>query len=170
MCGTVSGEKQELFYDSRFTANKFVLTTRPLRLTTSNFIFHLNNCGYSPNITTSMTRDGSVVYNCYWSSTVQSFSGPSPAGLMTILSQIRESPNLENQVPVFISPRKKTAQLYPQGTGFHFLHLLRPAGLRWRYWNLPPHEINRNMSCRLVISSYLRYPIKLIYCGITMKI
>jgi hypothetical protein len=34
-----SESKSELLYDSRFTANQFVLATSPLRLTTSNFIF-----------------------------------------------------------------------------------------------------------------------------------
>jgi hypothetical protein len=31
-----------------------------------------------------------------------------------LLSQIRDSPNLEGQVPVFISPRNRVARLYPQ--------------------------------------------------------
>jgi hypothetical protein len=31
-----------------------------------------------------------------------------------LLSQIRNSPNLEGQVPIFISPRNRVAQLYPQ--------------------------------------------------------
>jgi hypothetical protein len=31
-----------------------------------------------------------------------------------LLSQIRDSPNLEGQVSVFISPRNRVAQLYPQ--------------------------------------------------------
>jgi hypothetical protein len=31
-----------------------------------------------------------------------------------LLSHIRNSPNLEDQVPVFISPRNMVAQLYPQ--------------------------------------------------------
>jgi hypothetical protein len=31
-----------------------------------------------------------------------------------LLSQIRDFPNLEGQVPVFISPRNRVAQLYPQ--------------------------------------------------------
>jgi hypothetical protein len=31
-----------------------------------------------------------------------------------LLSQIRDSPNLEGSVPVFISPRNRVAQLYPQ--------------------------------------------------------
>jgi hypothetical protein len=31
-----------------------------------------------------------------------------------LLSQIRDSPNMEGQVPVFISPRKRVAKLYSQ--------------------------------------------------------
>jgi hypothetical protein len=34
-----------------------------------------------------------------------------------LLSQIRDSPNLESQVPVFISPSNRVAQLYPQTLG-----------------------------------------------------
>jgi hypothetical protein len=34
-----------------------------------------------------------------------------------LLSQIRDSPDLERQVPVFISPRNRVAQLYTQVLG-----------------------------------------------------
>jgi hypothetical protein len=51
-----------------------------------------------------------------------------------LLSQIRDSPNLEGQAPIFISP----------GTRFPFRRLLRLAGLHWRYSNLPPHEPFKN--------------------------
>jgi hypothetical protein len=34
-----------------------------------------------------------------------------------LLSQIRDSPNLKGQVPVFISPRNRMARLYPQALG-----------------------------------------------------
>jgi hypothetical protein len=44
-------------------------------------------------------------------------------------------PNLEGQVPVFISPRKRGDSVIPPGTRFPFRCLLRLAGLRWRYWN-----------------------------------
>jgi hypothetical protein len=37
-----------------------------------------------------------------------------------LLSQIRDSPNLEGQVPVFISPRNRVAQLYPEAPGSLF--------------------------------------------------
>jgi hypothetical protein len=38
-----------------------------------------------------------------------------------LLSQIRDSPNLEGQVPVFISPRNRVAQLYPKALGSLFV-------------------------------------------------
>jgi hypothetical protein len=38
-----------------------------------------------------------------------------------LLCQIRGSPNLEGQVPVFISPRNRVAQLYPQALGSFFV-------------------------------------------------
>jgi hypothetical protein len=34
-----------------------------------------------------------------------------------LLSQIRDCPNLDDQVPVFISPRNRVTQLYPQAVG-----------------------------------------------------
>jgi hypothetical protein len=38
----------------------------------------------------------------------------------TLLLQVRESPNLVGQIPVFISPRNRVAQLYPQALGSLF--------------------------------------------------
>jgi hypothetical protein len=38
-----------------------------------------------------------------------------------LLSQIRDSPNLEDQVPVFISPRNRVTWLYPQTLGSLFV-------------------------------------------------
>jgi hypothetical protein len=37
-----------------------------------------------------------------------------------LLPQIRDSPNLEGQVPVFISPRNRVVQFYPQALGSLF--------------------------------------------------
>jgi hypothetical protein len=83
-------------------------------------------------------EDRSVIYNCCWSSPAQSFSSPSPMGLLTILSQIRDSPlNLEGQVPVYI-PQEQGTAVIPLGIGFPFRRLLRLAGLRWRYSTPPP--------------------------------
>jgi hypothetical protein len=38
-----------------------------------------------------------------------------------VLSQIRDSPNLEGQVLVFLSPRNRVARLYPQALGSLFV-------------------------------------------------
>jgi hypothetical protein len=40
-----------------------------------------------------------------------------------LLPQIRDSPNLADQVPVFISPRNRAAQLYPRALGSLFVAL-----------------------------------------------
>jgi hypothetical protein len=101
--------ESELLYDLRFTASQFVLATSPLRLTTSNFIFQLNTCGYSPYVTPSLTRGGVVSFTIA--------SGPrqrSHSQVVITFYCLRfetPPPNLEGQVPVFISPRNRVAWL-----------------------------------------------------------
>jgi hypothetical protein len=113
----------ELLYDCRFTANQFVLATSPLRLTTSNCVFQLNPCDYSPYVTSSLTRG--------WVCRLQLLPVLASAVILKteyrgthdhiLLSQIRDSPNLEGQVPVFISLRNRVARLYPQALGSLFV-------------------------------------------------
>jgi hypothetical protein len=113
----------KLLYNGRFTSNQFVLATSPLRPTTSNFIFQLNTCGYSPYVTSSLTRG--------WICHLQLLLVLASAVLLRsqsrgthdhiLLFQIRDSPNLEGQVPVFISPRSRVAQLSPQTLGSVFV-------------------------------------------------
>jgi hypothetical protein len=76
---------------------------------------------------------------------VQSLNGPCHAEPVTILYCLTwDSPNLEGQVPVFISPRNRMAQLYPralgslyvvsydsQGYGGGILTLPLPGGTNW---------------------------------------
>jgi hypothetical protein len=38
-----------------------------------------------------------------------------------LLSHIRDSPNLESEAPLFISPRNRLAQLYPRTLGSLFV-------------------------------------------------
>jgi hypothetical protein len=38
-----------------------------------------------------------------------------------LLSQIRDFPNLKDQVPIFITPRNRVEQLYPQALGSIFV-------------------------------------------------
>jgi hypothetical protein len=109
--------ESESLYDWRCIANQFVLATSPLRLTTGDF-FLLNPCGHSPYVTFSLREDGSVVYNCCWSSPAQSYSGPSPAGLMTTFYCLRfeTPPTWRTRSPYSYPPG--TSPVIPPGTGF----------------------------------------------------
>jgi hypothetical protein len=114
-----SESESELLYDWWFTANQFVVATIPLRLTTSIF-FHLNPCGHSPYVTFSLMRG--------WVCRLQLLLVLASAVILRsesrgthdhiLLSQIRDSPNMEGQVPVFTSPMNRVARLYPQALGY----------------------------------------------------
>jgi hypothetical protein len=114
---------QELHYDWRFTANQFVLVTSPLRLMPSNFIFQLNACGYSPYATSSLMRGWVCRLQLRLARTnadiLKSESRATQCHLL--LSQIRDSPNLEGQVPVFISSSNRVTRLYSQTLGSLFV-------------------------------------------------
>jgi hypothetical protein len=142
-------QSELLYYDWRFTANQFVLATSPFRLTTSSFIFKLNSFGYSPYVTSSLTRG--------WLCRLQLLLVLASAVILRsesrgthdhiLLSQIRDSPNPEGQVPVFISPktgcpsytprhrvpfpspfttRRATVEIFDAAshTGFHMLYTI----------------------------------------------
>jgi hypothetical protein len=50
-----SCQKSKLLCDCRFTANRFILALSLLGLTTRD-VFHMNSCGHSPYVTSSLTR------------------------------------------------------------------------------------------------------------------
>jgi hypothetical protein len=84
------------------------LGAKPLETHDHNF-FQLSTCGYSPYVTSPLTRGWVCCLQLLWS-----FWGLNLAGLMTIFYCLRlDSPNLEGQVPIFISSRNRLAQLYP---------------------------------------------------------
>jgi hypothetical protein len=118
------------------------LGDKPFETQASNFNFQLNTCGYSSYVTSSLHEDGSVVYNCCWSSPAHSFSGPSPAGLMTTFYSLRfeTHPTWIARSP-YLYPQEQGGPVISPGSGFPFRRLLRLAGLRWRYSNTPPHGI-----------------------------
>jgi hypothetical protein len=63
-----------------------------------------------------------LLYNCFWALPELSPLGRSPAELMAIFyCLIWDSPNQQGQVPVFISPRNRVAQLYPRALGSLFV-------------------------------------------------
>jgi hypothetical protein len=120
------------------------LATSPLRLMTSNFIFQLNICGHSPDVTSFLTRGWvcRVLLLLVLASAVSLRSESRGPHDQSLLSQIRDSPNLEGQVPVFIFSRNMVAKLLPPPhTGFLFRRLPWLLGVQWRYLTPPPHKI-----------------------------
>jgi hypothetical protein len=63
-------------------------------------------------------------------------------------SACRPTPNLADQVPVFMSP-SDSGPFIPPGIGFPFRRLLRLAGVPWGYSNPPPHRNSPVFTCFL---------------------
>jgi hypothetical protein len=146
-----SQRKSELLYGWRFTANQFVFATRPLRITTCNFIFQLNTCGYSPLVTSSLTRGWvcRLQLLLVLASTVILRSESRGTHDHILLSQIQDSPNLEGQVHVFISP--------PPGRG---LPSYTPR--HWVPFSSPPTNGRATLASRYIASD--RTPRKHVHC------
>jgi hypothetical protein len=77
-----------------------------------DFCFLSDDCGFLHMRGPLWREDGSVIYlyNCFRALPEQSLLGRSPAELTTIFyCLIWDSPNLEDQVPVFRDPRNRVA-------------------------------------------------------------
>jgi hypothetical protein len=84
-----------------------------------NLFFQLNTCGHSPYVTSSLMRR--------WVCRLQMPLALASAVILRsesrgtydhiLLSQIRDSTALEDQITVFISHRNRVARLYPQTLG-----------------------------------------------------
>jgi hypothetical protein len=127
--------KLKLIYDRQSVGQSVLVSGTHLGPTT-NFYFSLklslDSCGFVILLAPSLTRGRvcNLLYNCFWALPEQSHLSRSPTELTAIFyCLIWDSPNLEGQVPVFISPRNRVAQLYPRAL----------SGLWWRYSNPPPH-------------------------------
>jgi hypothetical protein len=79
-----------------------------------DFFFQLNTCSHSPYVTSSLTRGCVSLLQLL-------LVFASAIILRSILSQIRDSPNLEGQIPVFIWLRNRVALLYSQALGSIFV-------------------------------------------------
>jgi hypothetical protein len=110
--------ESESLYDWLFTAHRFFLPTKAL-WDSRPVIFQLNTCGYSPHVTPFLMRR--------WVCRLQFLLALAIAVILKsesrrthghiLLSQIRDSPNVGDHVPVFMSPRNRVTQLYPQALG-----------------------------------------------------
>jgi hypothetical protein len=107
----------------------------------TRFLLLSDSCGFVDVGHPLWREDRSVVYNCCWPLPMQSFSGLSPAGLMTVLYTISDLRLPEPGGPGSCSyiPQEQGGPVIPPGTGFCFCHLWL-AGLQWRCLHPPPHR------------------------------
>jgi hypothetical protein len=77
-----------LCYDQRSVSQSVLKYSTHLGLMT-RFLLLSDNCGLVDMGHSLWWEDAHVVYNCCWSSPAQSFSGPSPVGLATIIYCLR---------------------------------------------------------------------------------
>jgi hypothetical protein len=133
--------ESELLYDWRFTANQFDLSTNPLRLTTSKFIFQLNTYGHIPYLTSSLTRR--LVCRLQFLLVLLASAvilKSSPVGLMTTFTvSYSRVPQPEGLGRSIYTLQEDGDPVILSGTVFSFRRLLRLAGLRWIYSNPVPH-------------------------------
>jgi hypothetical protein len=84
----IYSSKSKLCYDRRSVCQSVLVSSIHLVLKTG-FLLLSDSCGFVDVGRYLWREDGSVVYNCCWFSPVQSFLGPSPAGLVTIFYFLR---------------------------------------------------------------------------------
>jgi hypothetical protein len=100
--------KSKLCYGRRSVGQSVLVPSLHLGPKT-RFLLLSDSCGFVDVGRLLCREDGSVVYNCCWSSPAQSFSVPSSMELMTIFYGLRfETP------PTW---RARSLYLYPPGTG-----------------------------------------------------
>jgi hypothetical protein len=79
----------------------------------------------------SNPSQGMEVCACVYSTSVGNGLATGWSPVHILLSQIRDFPNLEGQVPIFISPGNRVAQLYPQVLRSHFVSSYDSQGYGW---------------------------------------
>jgi hypothetical protein len=80
--------KSKLYYDRRSAGQSVLGQSTHLGLTTRSWLLS-DSCGFVGLGRSLWREDGSAVCNCYWPSPAQSFSGPSPVGLVVIFYCLR---------------------------------------------------------------------------------
>jgi hypothetical protein len=82
-----------------------------------------------------------------------------------LLFLIRDSPNLEGQVPIFISPRNRLSQLYPQTLGSLFVASYDSQGYGGGIQtHLPLSRLPQFFSLYVLGADPQRTPFILVYC------
>jgi hypothetical protein len=109
----------------------------------TRFVLLSDSCGLLDQVLPLWQEDGSVVYNCCWTSLAQPFSNSSPTGFMTILHclDFETPPTWRSRLDIYI-PQEQCGPIIHTGTGFPFRRLLPPSGLLLSYAPAGPCPVN----------------------------
>jgi hypothetical protein len=129
--GAVESES-ELLRDWRFTGNQFVLATSPPRLTTSNFIFPLNTCGYSPYVTSPLMRMGLSAADPRQRSHSQVWVTHNSWSHFTVPDSRLHQPG--GPGPRIYIPQEQGCPVIPPGTGFACMKPIAQVFLKHCIW------------------------------------
>jgi hypothetical protein len=133
-CGGNPELKLNLKLYDRWSVGQYILVLSTTLGPKTRFLLLSDTCGFVDMRRPFWREDGSVIYSCCWPSPVQSFLEPSPTGLMTIfycLGFETPQPGVPDLRVYF--PQGQCGPVITPDTGFPLYHLLRLAGLRWRY-------------------------------------
>jgi hypothetical protein len=120
----LSTVKSKLYYDRRSVGKSVLMSSIHLGTATSSslslFNYFLGSCGCVVVGRPHWREIGSVVFSHCWASPAESFSGLSPAGVMTKFHFHNIGlPNLESQVPYLYSQEQNRPVITP-GIGFEY--------------------------------------------------
>jgi hypothetical protein len=112
-----TGSSRALNYDRRFFGQSVLVSSTHLGLTTTLLLLS-DSCGFVHVGRSLWGGNGSVVYNCCWSSPAQSFLGHESLG----------TPGWRGPGPHIYIPQEQGGPVIPPGTGFPFSRLYDPQG------------------------------------------
>jgi hypothetical protein len=131
----IYNSKSKLCYDRRSVGQSVLVSSTHLGPKT-RFLLLSDSCG-AP----SLTKGRVCRLQLLLPSPAQSFSGPSPAGLIIFYCLRFETSLPGGPGPRIYIPQEQRGPVIPPGTGFPCRRLLRLAGLLWRYSNPPPRRV-----------------------------
>jgi hypothetical protein len=133
MSGQSQSQSQSYFGTGGFLRISSAWRKAPWASRHSNFIFQQNSCSYSPYVTSCLTRGWVCRFQLLLDLVSEVILRSESRGTHDhiLLSQIRDSPNLEEQVPAFLSLRKRDARIYPQVLGPLFVASYDSQGYGW---------------------------------------
>jgi hypothetical protein len=113
--------KSKLCYDRWYVGQSVLVSSTHPELTT-RFLLLSDSCGFV-DVGRSLWRERVCRLQLLLVLASAVILGSESRGTRDhiLLSQIRVSPNLEGQIPVFIYPRNRVVQLYPQALGSLFV-------------------------------------------------